>query len=307
MKTINENESFSTEIEEKAKSVEITKNAKSAKGLKKVTVNDLIKSETKTANESYSVFRKYVSETLKDGNYNFGQVLNFLATKEGKNYISDLNKLNFASSAIQINQFNYNLFKSASLHLNYEGEFNFLQICRITEKNCINNDGETDFLYNEMFGEEITEEELIDKIHVPLYSKDILLNFKFEKNGIFAGYFVKPSFEKIDGVTKVKKDKDGKEIIFGIKMKYEQKPVLAILKEMHFELLAKKKIADITRINSEKAEAEKAKAEKAEAEAKAKEKAKAEKEKAKEAKAKAEAEAKAIKAKAEAEKELVLS
>ena len=292
MKTINQNENFSNEVNEKTNSVEITQSAKSAKGLKKVTLNDVIKTETKTANQSYSVFRKFVSDSIKDGNYNFNLVLDFLKTSQGKNYIADLNKLNFASSAIQINQFNYNLFKNSSLHLNYENEFNFLQICRITEKNCINNDGETDFLYNEMFQDEITEDEIIEKIHVPLFSKDILLNFKFEKNGIFAGYFVKPSLEKVDGITKVKTDKDGKEIIFGIKMKYEQKNVLSILKEMHLELIAKKKIADVARINFAKEIKEKEKAE-------AKAKAEAEKE----AKTKAEAEAKAIKAKAKAEAE----
>ena len=88
---------------------------------------------------------------------------------------------------------------------------------------------------------------------------------------------MKPSFEKVDGAIKVKKDKDGKEIIFGIKMKYEQKNVLSILKEMHLELIAKKKIADIARINLAKEKAEKEKAEKAAAAASAKEKEKAEK------------------------------
>ena len=94
-------------------------------------------------------------------------------------------------------------------------------------------------------------------------------NFKFEKNGIFAGYFVKPSFEKVNGNLQVKKDKDGKEIILGIRMKYEQKAVLAILKEMHLELIAKKKKADAVRLEmlKEKQETEKAEAEAAEAEA----------------------------------------
>ena len=195
------------------------------------------------------------------------------------------------------------------MHINYEDEFNFLQICRITEKNCINNDGETDFLYAEMFSEEISETEMIEKIHIPLYNDKVLLNFKFEKNGIFAGYFVKPSFTKDEnGNISIKKDKEGKEIILGIKMKYEQKNVLSILKEMHLELIAKKKIADVNRLNFAKEMKEKEKAEakaKAEAEKEAKTKAEAEA-KAIKAKAKAEAEAKAKAEKAEAKKSLSL-
>ena len=299
MKTKNE---FQKEVDPKVEQLNIAKSAKSAKHAEKKSLNDLIKNETKTAKQIYSTFRKFVADSLKDGNYNFNQVIEFLKTEKGNKYISDLNKLNL-SNTVQINQFNYNLFKKSSLYIDYNGEFNFLQICRITEKNCINNDGETNFLYSEMFGDEISDNELLQKIHVPMYNDKVLNGFKFETNGIFKGYFVKPSTEKVNGIIQVKKDKDGKEIVFGVIMKYEQKPVLAILKEMHQEILAKKKIADVKRLellkgkqDTEKAEAEKEKAE-----------AKAEAEKEKKAKMdlktliKAEAEAKA-KAKAEAEK-----
>ena len=291
----NENVNFTNEVNEKEKSVQITKNAKNAKNLEKKSLNDLIKNETKTAKQVYSVFRKYVSDSLKDGNYNFNQVMDFLRTEKGKKYISELNQLNLANQ-VQINQFNYNLFKKSSLYIDYNGEFNFLQICRITEKNCIDNEGLTNFLYNEMFGDEITESELLEKIHLPSYNEKVLNGFKFETNGIFKGYFVRPSTEKVNGVIQVKKDKDGKEIIFGVKMKYEQKPVLTILKEMHSEILSKKKLADVKRLELLK---EKHDAEKAEAEAeKAAKKAEAEKEKAvkKAEKEKAEAEKKQKKA-----------
>lgn len=300
MKTTNENLNFTNDVQEKEKSVQIAKNAKSAKNLEKKSLNDLIKNETKSAKQSYTIFRKYVADSLKDGNYNFNQVIEFLKTEKGKTYISELNKLNL-SNTVQINQFNYNLFKNSSLFINYNDEFNFLQVCRITEKNCINNEGETDFLYNEMFEDVISEDVLLEKIHLPSYNVKVLDGFKFETNGIFKGYFVKPSTEKVNGIIQVKKDKDGNEIIFGVKMKYEQKPVLTILKEMHQEILAKKKLADVKRLEllKEKQDTEKAEAEKAKAEAKAEtekeRKAKAELK----AKIKAEAEAKA-KAKAEA-------
>ena len=288
----NEN-NFSTEVSEKENSVAIAKNAKSAKNGKKESLSDLIKVENKSINSSFSTFRTFVSDSIKSGDYNFKQVIEFLKSKQGTAYIKEINALNIASSPVQINQFNYNLFKKSSLHIILsDNTFSFLQICRITEKNC-----DQQFLSLDFFdanGLEVENEtDLIDLIHVPAFNPNALLNFKFETKGIFSGYFCKPSLVKNEkGELVVKCDKDGKEIILGIKCKYEEKQVLPILKEMHLELIAKKKVADSARVNFVK---EQKATEKADAEAKkATEKAE---------KAEAEAEAKAIKAKAKAEAE----
>ena len=291
MKTTNEN-NFSAEVSEKENSVQIAKNAKSAKNGKKESLSDLIKVENKSINSSFSTFRTFVSESIKSGDYNFKQVVEFLKTKQGTAYIKEINALNIASSPVQINQFNYNLFKKSSLHINLpESTFSFLQICRITEKN-----KDQQFLSVDFFdatGLEVeSETDLINLIHVPTFNPSALLNFKFETKGIFSGYFCKPSLVKDEkGNISVKKDKEGIEIILGIKCKYEEKQVLPILKEMHLELIAKKKLADSARVNFAK---EQKATEKAEAEAK-KATEKAEKEK-------AEAEAKAIKEKATAQR-----
>ena len=290
MKT-NEN-NFSAEVTEKENSVAIVKSAKSAKTGKKESLSDLIKVENKSINSSFSTFRTFVSDSIKSGDYNFKQVVEFLKTKQGTAYIKEINALNIASTPVQINQFNFNLFKNSSLYINLDGKFHFLQICRITEKNYCNADGETDFLFLDSASGIETETDLIDLIHVPAFNPTALLNFKIADKGIFDGYFVKPSLVKNEkGELVVKCDKDGKEIILGIKCKGEQKDVLPILKEMHLELIAKKKIADAERVNFAKVAKEK---EKAEAEAKkAIEKAE---------KAEAEAEAKAIKEKATAQR-----
>ena len=290
MKT-NEN-NFSTEVSEKENSVAIAKNAKSAKNGKKNTLSDLIKTENKSISTSFSTFRTFVSDSIKSGDYNFKQVIEFLKTKQGTAYIKEINALNIASTPVQINQFNYNLFKQSSLHITLpESTFSFLQVCRITEKNKDQQFLSVDFF--DAIGLEVENEtDLIDLIHVPTFNPNVLLNFKFESKGIFSGYFCKPSLIKDEnGNISVKKDKEGIEIILGIKCKYEEKQVLPILKEMHLELIAKKKIADIDRVNFAKVAKEK---EKADAEAK-KAIEKAEKEK-------AEAEAKAVKEKATAQR-----
>ena len=291
MKTTNEN-NFSTEVSEKENSVTIAKNAKGAKNGKKESLSDLIKTENKSISTSFSAFRTFVSDSIKSGDYNFKQVVEFLKTKQGAAYIKEINALNIASAPVQINQFNYNLFKKSSLHITLaDNTFSFLQICRITEKNY-----EQQFLSLDFFdanGLEVENEtDLINLIHVPTFNPNALLNFKIENKGIFSGYFCKPSLIKDEkGNISVKKDKEGIDIILGVKCKYEEKQVLPILKEMHLELIAKKKVADIDRVNFAKAEKEK---EKAEAEAKkAIEKAE---------KAEAEAEAEAIKDKVTAQR-----
>ena len=290
METTNSN--FNTEVSEKENSVAIAKNAKSAKNGKKNTLSDLIKTENKSINSSFSTFRTFVSDSIKSGDYNFKQVVEFLKTKQGTAYIKEINDLNIASSPVQINQFNYNLFKQSSLHITLaDNTFSFLQICRITEKNCDQQFLSLDFF--EANGLEVENEtDLTDLIHVPTFNPNALLNFKFETKGIFSGYFCKPSLVKDEkGNISVKKDKEGIDIILGIKCKYEEKQVLPILKEMHLELIAKKKFADAERVNFAK---EQKATEKAEAEAK-KATEKAEKEK-------AEAEAKKIKEKATAQR-----
>ena len=209
---------------------------------------DVYKEQTKFIKSEFTELRDFIKSSLSDGNFNFNLVLSFLKSTKGKNYIDSINKNETdVKNKVQLNNFNYNSFKKSSFNVTLSDKFfSYVQIARITDKN------KTSFFCdkNEV---EICESLNIDKslkfnFNIPIFEKSNKIdNFNFAENGVFKGYFVRPFVKN----GEVQKDKDGIEIIHGIKFMFEQKTALNIVSEMNRYILANRELKRKERNNAQ--------------------------------------------------------